>query len=226
MRKVLVVEDEKSIRKLIKYDLEGAGYEVDEAEDGKQAIDKAMAENYDAIVLDVMLPKVDGFKVCEAIRLKNQKVFIIMLTAMGDELNKLTGFEAGVDDYLPKPFSTRELLARIKAGIRRTSNFKQEPSDNNITIGELVINKNQYTVTYQKQELHLTLKEYELLVHLLDNRDRTLSREIILDQVWGFEYDNTTRVLDIHMHNLRAKLKGTNVKISTVRGIGYMLAII
>jgi len=221
MTKILVIEDEQSIQKLLTYDLTQAGYEVDNAYDGMNGLKKAKENDYDLIILDLMLPKLDGLEICKQLRKENNDVYIIMLTARDDEIDKIIGLESGADDYMTKPFSPREVLARVKAGLRRQKLNSTE--EHLITLGSLVIDLNRHEVFVNGKLIPLTRKEYDLLLFLIKNKGIALSRDVLLETLWGFEYDGDTRIVDVHIFKLREKLTGSNVVIVTKRGIGYML---
>ena len=220
--KILVVDDEASIRELLVFNLAKQGYETDTAADGGEALEKAAGA--DLILLDVMLPVMDGFEVCRHLK-GNQAtaaIPIIMLTAKNEEIDKVLGLELGADDYVAKPFSTRELIARVKAVLRRVQTKPQDTM--RLVAGPLVMDLNAYTAQVDGQELALTPKEYELLKLFLTNTGRAFSRDELLEKVWGYEYYGDTRTVDVHVRHLRAKL-GVSPEltdtIETVRGVGY-----
>ncbi len=220
--KILVVDDEASIRELLVFNLAKQGYETDTAADGGEALEKAAGA--DLILLDVMLPVMDGFEVCRQLK-GNQAtaaIPIIMLTAKNEEIDKVLGLELGADDYVAKPFSTRELIARVKAVLRRVQTKPQDTM--RLVAGPLVMDLNAYTAQVDGQELALTPKEYELLKLFLTNTGRAFSRDELLEKVWGYEYYGDTRTVDVHVRHLRAKL-GVSPEltdtIETVRGVGY-----
>jgi len=221
MAKILVIEDELSIQKLLTYDLTQAGYEVDNAYDGLSGLKKAQENEYDLIILDLMLPKLDGLEICKQLRKENNDVYIIMLTARDDEIDKIIGLESGADDYMTKPFSPREVLARVKAGLRRQKLNSTE--EHTITLGNLMIDLNRHEVFVKGRLIPLTRKEFDLLLFLIKNKGIALSRDVLLETLWGFEYDGDTRIVDVHIFKLREKLANSNVVIVTKRGIGYML---
>jgi len=220
MAKIMVIEDELSIQKLLTYDLQHAGFEVDVASDGLEGYNRVKEGDYDVVLLDVMLPKMNGIEVCRKLRKDQNDVYIIMLTARGDELDKITGLDAGADDYITKPFSPREVLARIKAGLRRQGN---KETTELITLGNLKVNTKRHEVFINDEEIQITYKEYKLLVFLLMNKGVALSRDVLLETLWGFEYDGDTRIVDVHIFKLREKLADSNIKIVTIRGLGYRL---
>ena len=221
MAKILIIEDEQSIQRLLTYDLEQAGYEVDVASSGDVGYKKASTGDYDLIILDVMLPEMDGMTLCKKLREENDDVYLIMLTARSDEIDKVTGLEAGADDYITKPFSPREVLARIKAGLRRKGEHNGKPSK--LQVGDVVADLKRYEVYVGDELVPLTKKEFQLLVYLMQNKGVTLSRDILLETLWGFEYDGDTRIVDVHIFKLREKLAISQIEIVTVRGVGYRL---
>ncbi len=223
MEKILVVEDEKNIRDLIKFNLENAGYEVETAADGKEAMDK-LSEEIDLVVLDLMLPEIDGMEVCRRMRGDEElrQIPIIMLTAKGEEVERILGLEMGADDYMTKPFSPRELVARTKAIFRRIKEFKADSEklkDEIIEAGELKLDIPRHEVIYGEKKIVLTPKEFELLRYLVINQGRVLSRDLLLEKIWGYEYAGDTRTVDVHIRRLRKKIKADY--IDTVRGVGY-----
>jgi two-component system alkaline phosphatase synthesis response regulator PhoP len=223
MEKILVVEDEKNIRELIEFNLKNAGFSVVKAADGKEALEKLNSE-VDLIVLDLMLPEIDGMEVCKEIRSndKLRKIPIIMLTAKGEEVERILGLEMGADDYMTKPFSPRELIARIKAIFRRIKEVKNTDemiADEIITIGHLNLDISRHEVEFKGEKIILTPKEFELLRYLIINQGRVLSRNLLLEKIWGYEYAGDTRTVDVHIRRLRKKIKEELIK--TVRGVGY-----
>jgi two-component system response regulator VicR len=226
-KKILVVEDEKSISDIIKFNLEKEGFEVLTAYDGEEAVNKARTSDPDMILLDVMLPKIDGFTVCKQVR-ETSTVPIIMLTAKEEEVDKVLGLELGADDYMTKPFGMRELLARIKANIRRAS-LTLGPDIDTVSadvkeFGNLTIDLNRYEIRKNGQVLELTLREFELLRYLAERENKVFSREQLLEEVWGYEYYGDIRTVDVTVRRLREKLEddSSNPKyIMTKRGIGY-----
>lgn len=234
--KVLVVEDEPSLIDTLEYSLQRQGYDVLIATDGHNAIDVARAEQPDLILLDVMLPGLDGFEVCRVLR-REMNAPILMLTARAEEIDKIVGLEMGADDYLTKPFSMRELMARVKALLRRVRMDREEltGNDNNASDPEnrsgerfnfatLIIDVDRREVTYENRVIHLKPKEYELLVFFARNRGIVLSRDKILERVWGWDYDGGSRTVDVHVRWLREKIEPDPAnphRIVTVRGVGY-----
>lgn len=224
--KILVVDDEEHILELIKFNLESAGYQVVTAENGEDALRLCSEEKPDLVLLDIMLPGIDGLEVCR--RLKSQKetmlIPIIMITAKGEEVDKIIGLELGADDYITKPFSVRELVARVKALLRRARlSLPEVLEDNVIKLGDLVINSSTYEVYKGEEKIDLTLKEFGLLKLLVLNKGKVLTRDFLLDKVWGYEYYGETRTVDVHIRYLRQKLEKVGIKqcIETVRGVGY-----
>ncbi|NCC79203.1 MAG: response regulator transcription factor [Clostridia bacterium] len=222
--KVLIIDDEEHIVELIRYNLENAGYDAVEAYNGIDGIKAAKAEKPTLILLDVMLPMMDGLEVCRKLRKDDttKHIPIIMLTAKSEEIDKILGLELGADDYITKPFSVRELLARIKAVLRRTGTEFEETSM--FSFADVTIDYDKHLVTKNNTKVDLTLKEYELLDILIKNRGKVLKRDLLLDKIWGYEYVGETRTVDVHIRHLRQKLEDDDknpVYIETVRGIGY-----
>lgn len=228
-KKVLVVDDEESIVTLLEYNLSQAGYEVITAYDGATGLEKAKYENPDFIVLDLMLPKMDGMEVCKKLRNNQIHTPILMLTAKDDEIDKVLGLELGADDYMTKPFSPREVVARVKAILRRTQNFvsvsaKEEEDFTKIQVGDLEILPEQYEVYLNGELLEFTPKEFELLVYLTQNKGRVLTRDQLLNAVWNYDFAGDTRIVDVHISHLRDKIETNSKKpqyIKTIRGLGY-----
>jgi two-component system response regulator VicR len=225
-KKVLIIEDEKNISDIVKLNLTKEGFSVDTAFDGQEGLDKALRTDPDLVLLDVMLPTIDGFEVCKKIREKSN-VPIIMLTAKEEEVDKVLGLELGADDYITKPFGLRELIARIKANIRRTvmvGDSDQTPSSNTTDYGNLTIDGDRYEVRKNGTPLDLTLREFELLRYLAEHEDKVFSREQLLEDVWGYEYYGDIRTVDVTVRRLREKLEDDSSDpkyILTKRGIGY-----
>lgn len=220
MTKILVVDDEVTIRETLQYNLEKEGYEVITAADGAEALDMARSGKPDLIVLDLMLPKLDGLSVCRAIR-KEQDMPIIMLTARTGEMDKIVGLESGADDYVVKPFSLGELLARIRAVLRRTPETSRQDV---LESGDLRLDLIARRVYIGDDELSLTPKEFDLLAELMRNRGMVLSRDLILTKVWGYDYLGDSRTVDVHIRWLREKIEedpSNPERILTVRGVGY-----
>ena len=223
-KKVLVVDDEKLIVKGIRFSLEQEGMEVDCAYDGEEAYNMAKAKEYDMILLDVMLPKMDGFEVCQAIR-EFSDMPIVMLTAKGDDMDKILGLEYGADDYITKPFNILEVKARIKAIMRRTGKKEEKIDDSNIIIKhDMKIDRESRRVFIEEKEINLTAKEFDLLEILATNPDKVYSREQLLNLVWKYEYAGDARTVDVHIRRLREKIEKlpSNPKyVFTKWGVGY-----
>ena len=223
-KRVLVVDDEKLIVKGIRFSLEQDDMEVDTAYDGEEAVEKAREGNYDIILLDLMLPKLDGLSACQQIR-EFSDVPIIMLTAKGEDMDKILGLEYGADDYITKPFNILEVKARIKAIIRRTSNRgTQEKKDRIISIGDLVMDCDARRVQVAGHEVNLTAKEFDVLELLVMNPNKVYSRESLLSLVWGADYPGDARTVDVHIRRLREKIEdnpSTPKYVHTKWGVGY-----
>ena len=224
-KKVLIVDDEQSIRTLLDYNLKQAGYETIMASDGKEAIEMAEAKKPDLILLDLMLPQISGIEVCKMLRSQQINIPIIMLTAKSEELDKVLGLEIGADDYMTKPFSPREVVARVKAVLRRTNNSADSTDEKSILrSGPLTIYTEQYETYLEEEKLEFTPKEFELLVYFIRNKNRVLSRDALLSAVWNYDFAGDTRIVDVHVSHLREKIEENTKKpvyIKTVRGIGY-----
>lgn len=226
MSKILIVEDELNIRQLVKYNMEKEGYQVLEAADGLQGLKLAKSEKPDLLLLDLMLPQMDGLEVCRNLKGNpaSAALPIIMLTAKSEEIDKVIGLELGADDYMTKPFSPRELIARVKAVLRRSQKEANLPGE--LVVGRLRFNFSRYEVHAGDRKLELTPKEYELLKMLATNLGKVFTREQLLEKVWGYEYFGDTRTVDVHVRHLRAKLADDPASadlIETVRGFGYRL---
>ncbi len=223
MPKILIVEDEPNMRLGLKDNMEFEGYDIDLAEDGQIGLEKILSRSYDLVVLDVMLPKLSGFDVCKRIREKNINVPVIFLTAKGEEIDKVLGLELGADDYITKPFSLRELLARVKAILRRSTTAGVPEI---IDIGKLTVDFNSYNAMEEGIEVSMSHKEFELLRYLVKHKNKTVSRDELLKNVWEQEGTTTTRTIDNFIVKLRQKIEedANNPKvIITVHGIGYKL---
>ncbi len=231
--RILIVDDEERIRRLLKMYLERENYYIDEAEHGEEALDKALNQDYDIILLDLMLPGMDGIEVCEKIR-EQKATPIIMLTAKGEETNRVNGFEAGADDYVVKPFSPREVVFRVKAILRRSSATAYLKTDtvsshSILVFPELTIDHDAHKVTANGVEVNLTPKEYELLHYLALSPDKVFTREELLKDVWHYDFFGDLRTVDTHIKRLREKLNKVSPDaaqmISTVWGVGYKLEV-
>ena len=226
MGKILIVEDEANIRQLVRYNLEKEGFQVMEAADGLQGLRTAQKEKPDLVLLDLMLPGMDGLEVCRTLKgaPATSALPIIMLTAKAEEVDKIIGLELGADDYMTKPFSPRELTARIKAVLRRSQKETALPGE--LQVGRLRFNFSRYEVSMGGVKLELTPKEYELIKMLATNLGKVFTREQLLEKVWGYEYFGDTRTVDVHVRHLRAKMAAdpaTVDMLETVRGFGYRL---
>jgi len=222
-KRILIVDDEPLIVKGLKYNLEQDGYETDTAYDGEEAVSKFFASQYDLVLLDVMLPKVDGIEVCQRIREKSNTP-IIMLTAKGDDMDKILGLEYGADDYMTKPFNILEVKARIKTIFRRTAMMQRETVQRTITVRELVMNLNNRTVSVADKDINLTAKEFDLLQLFVTNRGKVFSRDNLLETIWKYEYLGDLRTVDVHIRRLREKIEKTPSQpeyIFTKWGVGY-----
>lgn len=218
-RSVLIVEDEDLMREVLRDYFSDADYEVSEARDGIKAIEFAEEFEYDIILLDIMLPELDGFSVCRRIR-KTKDTPIIIITARSDEDDKLIGYELGADDYITKPFSPKVLLAKANALIKRARGSIRG-SDNEVSAAGIVINQDSHTVTIDNEYIELTPKEYELLIYLMINKGKVLSRDALLSKVWGYDYFGDLRTVDTHIKKLRSKLGDKAVHIKTLIKAGY-----
>lgn len=220
MARILLIEDEENIRKIIAYDLRKANYDIVECGDGKEAIDLAMKEEFDVLIIDWMLPHVSGIEIVEKLREKKVNSILIMLTARDDETDVLYAFEKGVDDYITKPFSPRELLARVNAHLKRHGNIQR---DQRLAIGNVTMDMKRREAFIESDVMTLTKKEFDLLEYFISNREIVLSRDNILNEIWGFDYDGDTRIVDVHVFKLRSKLTNSSVHIKSTRGIGYVI---
>lgn len=219
MYKLLIVDDEPKIREVIREYAEFNGYEVEEAADGMSAVGLCKLNHYDLVILDIMMPKLDGFSACKEIK-KVQDVPIIMLSARGEEYDKLFGFELGIDDYIVKPFSPKELMARINVVIQRRSASSHSKVDV-LRFNGLEINKAARTVSVDGSRVELTPKEYDLLFYLIENQNIALSRDKLLSDIWGYDFFGDDRTIDTHIKNLRNNLGPYRDYIVTLRGVGY-----
>ncbi|MEC1719181.1 response regulator transcription factor [Schinkia azotoformans] len=230
VKKVLVVDDEPAIITLLQYNLQQSGFDVSSAMDGEAGIKMVMEENPDIMILDLMLPKLDGIEVCKKLREDKIMIPILMLTAKGDEFDKILGLELGADDYMTKPFSPREVVARVKAILRRkpvidTIENKQSKEEK-IQVGDLKIFPERFEAYISEERLDLTPKEFELLVYLSLHKGLVITRDQLLNDVWNYEYANDTRIVDVHISHLREKIERNSKKpvyIKTIRGVGYKL---
>lgn len=224
-QKILIVDDEKPIITLLNYNIKKAGFQTDVAYDGLEAIGKCETNEYDLIVLDLMLPGMDGMEVCKHLRMNKIDTPILMLTAKDEEFDKVLGLEMGADDYLTKPFSPKEVVARIKAILRR-SKISSEQSFNLLKVGSLVIYPERYEAEMDTKTITFTRKEFELLHHLAKNKGKVISRDQLLSSVWDYDFVGDTRIVDVHISHLRDKIEPNSKKpmyIKTVRGLGYKI---
>ena len=228
MKKILVVDDEKPISDIISFNLENEGYAIEKAYDGEQALEVFEKSQPDLVILDLMLPKMDGLEVCREIR-KQSAVPVIMLTAKDSEIDKVLGLELGADDYVTKPFSNRELIARVKANLRRNLVKEPEPQEvnkNEIVVGDLVIHQDAYIISKHGEEIELTHREFELLHYLARHIGQVMTREHPLETVWDYDYFGDVRTVDVTIRRLREKIEDIPshpTYIVTRRGVGYLL---
>jgi len=227
MRKILIIEDEPNIRELVSYNLRSGGFLPLEAEDGISGMEMVEAQKPDLILLDIMLPGKDGYEICKELRSAGNKTPIIMMTAKTDEVDKVLGLEFGADDYIAKPFGVRELMARIKAVLRRfEGNVGVEPAGEILSVDEMSIDIGRHEVLVEGRKVDLTMKEFELLTFLARNRGRAFSRDELLDKVWGINYLGESRTVDVHIRHLRKKMslnEDEDKYIETIRGKGYKM---
>lgn len=228
-KKILIVDDEKPISDIIKFNMEKEGYETATAFDGEEALEKVESEKPDLIILDLMLPKIDGLEVAKRVRAKHTTP-IIMVTAKDSELDKVLGLELGADDYVTKPFSNRELVARVKANLRRQAVAaapKEDDKNSDIKVGDLTIHPEAYTVTKRGKNIELTHREFELLHYLAQHIGQVIDREHLLQTVWGYDYFGDVRTVDVTVRRLREKIEDNPSHpkwLVTRRGVGYYLA--
>ena len=224
MRRVLVVEDDPDIVELISHYLEGDGFRVAVLGDGQQALQRLKEESFDLLILDLQLPGMDGLSLRAALRRdgRTDKLPVIMLTARGEESDRIVGLELGADDYVVKPFSPKELVARARALLRRIE--KKDDTDVVLHRGPLEVDRDRHTVRWEGREVHLTAKEFALLVALIEADGRVLSRQLLLENVWGYSYAEGTRTIDVHVRRLREKLPGLGPLLITVKSVGYRLS--
>ena len=220
MKNILIVEDEANISDFVKGELEYEGYNVCIKEDGREGLEEALKNEYDLIILDVMLPSMNGFEICRRLKREKQSP-IIMLSAKDSVMDKVNGLQIGADDYIAKPFAIEELLARIEVVFRRQDNLNNYI----IKFKDITINKSSRVVKRDGNEINLTNKEYELLMILIENKDKVVTREELLEKIWGYGYESETNVTDVYIRYLRAKLSNENKEeyIQTVRSVGYIM---
>lgn len=215
MARLLIVDDEEKIREMIGKYASHEGYDVDLACDGKQALDKFKNGNYDVVIMDIMMPEMDGYKTLAKMK-EIKEVHCIFLTALGQEYDRVYGFDIGAEDYVTKPFSLKELMMRVKVILKRDNKQTEK-----IVVNKLILDESAHVVTIDGNRVDLANKEYELLLYLLQNIGNALTRQAIISKVWGYEYDSDDRTLDTHMKLLRKDLKEYGKYITTIRGVGY-----
>lgn len=231
LKKILIIEDESSIAKLLSYNIEQEGFQTETIMDGKEGYEAALENDYDLILLDLMLPSMDGIDICRQLRSEKIDTPIIMLTAKDSEIDKIIGLEIGADDYMTKPFSPREVIARMKAVFRRFDKSQEqsvekteEPEEDVIVAGDIVINPAEFKVKVRGEEIVLTPKEFDLLIYLARRQSRILSREQLLNAIWNYDFAGETRIVDVHISHLREKIEEDTKDpkyIKTARGFGY-----
>ncbi len=220
-QRILVVDDEANIRELVRLYLEKEGFAVDLAEDGSDALSRVREAQPALIVLDLMMPGIDGFEVCRSVR-REFDIPIIMLTARNEDIDKIVGLELGADDYITKPFNPRELVARVKAILRRAEGGTRRPQAV-VSAGNIEVDKARREVHIDGESITLRTKEFDLLVAFTENPGIALTRDQLLETVWGYDFAGETRTVDVHVQHLRSKLQGADVQIETLRGVGYKL---
>lgn len=220
MKSILIVEDEANISDFIKLELEYEGYNVCVKSDGREGLQEALRVHYDLIILDIMLPSMNGFEICRRLK-KEKSTPVIMLSAKDSVIDKVNGLQIGADDYVAKPFAIEELLARIEVVMRRQDNFNSYL----VKFKDILIDRNSRTVKKNNEEISLTNKEYELLMLLIDNKDKVVTRDEILQKIWGYDFEPETNVTDVYIRYLRTKLNPMNKEeyIQTVRSVGYIM---
>jgi len=221
MPTILVVEDDAKIARLLELELMHAGYEVEVAHDGRAGLDRALAGGIDLMLLDVMLPQMSGLEVVRRVKEEQPLLPVLMVTARGDRYDKVSGLDLGADDYITKPFEMEELLARIRAFLRMRQHVQIDTSERVLSYEGLTVDVNRHEVICEGQKVDLTRREFDLLVYLLEHPERVLTRDQLVEHVWGFDYYGDTNVVDVYVRYVRKKLGGS--WIQTVRGVGYML---
>ena len=221
-QKILIVEDELKIARFLELELGHEGYMVDQAHDGKEGLSKALNNQYDLIVLDIMLPFVNGIEVLRKIR-QSSEIPVILLTAKDEVMDKVIGLDMGADDYITKPFAIEELLARIRTALKRKNQKIELPKF--LQVGQLKLDMDMYSVTFQDELIELTKREFDLLKHLVQNKNIVLTRDRLLEEVWGFDYIGDTNIVDVYIRYLRSKIddKYNKKLIHTIRGVGYII---
>lgn len=223
--RILIVEDEEKIARFLELELKYEGYIVEKAYDGRTGLEKALKDDFSLIILDIMLPGLNGVEVCRRIR-QSSEIPIIMLTAKDSTMDKVMGLDTGADDYVTKPFAIEELLARIRVALKRNnSSLKADKPSNILSINKLQLNLDKHLVTYCDSPIELTKKEFDLLTYLIENKNMVLTREQILQKVWGYSYFGDTNVVDVYIRYLRSKIddRFKNKFIHTIRGVGYLI---
>ncbi len=221
--KILVVDDEPNIVQLARLYLEREGFRIESVSDGNSALQALETGRPDLVILDVMLPEVDGLEVCRRLRGKNNQVPILMLTARDEDIDKILGLEMGADDYMTKPFNPRELVARVKAILRRSGRSREQHQDSRVQLGDLIIDQARREVLYHGKLVDLRMQEFEVLLVLAQSPGQVFSREKLLNLAWGYDFYGQTRTVDVHIAQLRKKLAAGSIRIETVAGIGYKL---
>jgi two-component system, OmpR family, response regulator ArlR len=223
-QKILIIEDEVKIARFVELELRHEGYLVEQVHDGREGLERALAEQFDLIVLDIMLPSMNGIEVLRRLR-QGLEVPVIMLTAKDEVMDKVVGLDMGANDYVTKPFAIEELLARIRVALKKNNNHHQVLGVNILQSGRLKLDKDKYSVTYDKELIELTKREFDLLQYLLENKNIVLTREKVLLAVWGYDYMGDTNVVDVYIRYLRSKIddKYNRKLIHTVRGVGYLI---
>lgn len=222
---ILLVDDEPNIVQLARMYLEREGYRVAAVGDGRAALDAVARQKPALVVLDIMLPEMDGLEVCRRLRAQDNPIAILMLTARDEDVDKILGLELGADDYLTKPFNPREMVARVKAILRRGERAAQPSGSSQVHFGDLVIDPASREVTLQGKQVQLRAQEFDLLLTLAEHKGLVLTREQLLEKAWGYEYYGQSRTVDVHIGHLRRKLAGSQVRIETVTGVGYKLTL-
>lgn len=217
---LLIIEDEVNIAKFVELELKHEGFKVTVCHDGREGMELAISNEYDLLLVDLMLPSLNGLEICRRVR-KQKNTPIILITARDAIIDRVSGLEAGADDYVVKPFAIEELLARIRAVLRRVANYTE--SSSKLEMDKLVVDKNAHQVFYEEIEVELTKTEYDMLVYLLENENKVLTRDAILQTVWGYDTEVETNVVDVYIRHLRKKLPAVSHMIETVRGVGYVM---
>jgi len=222
---ILLVDDEPSIIQLARMYLEQEGYRIKAVGDGRSAVQAVLEDNPALVVLDIMLPEMDGLEVCRRLRAEDHPVLILMLTARDEDIDKIVGLELGADDYLTKPFNPRELVARVRAMLRRVNRPRKEAEQESIHLGDLLIDAARREVRVGEDRIDLRTQEFDLLLTFAEHRGLVLTREQLLNLAWGYDYLGQTRTVDVHVAHLRKKIGASSVKIETVTGVGYKLVV-